>query len=309
MSVLFGAYGTFKNAFFAKQARSALKTKEENMNFVCPKCKGMLTVLDGGVAKCPKNHTYDRARAGYYNLLLSAGGNHGDNIEMVNARRNFLCTGAYLPLAEKVAELAAAYISGGRVLDIGCGEGYYTDILERRLRIERDSVKISGFDISRDAVKYAAKRNGALELAVASAYHMPVADNSFDMAINMFSPLVPSEIYRALTDGGIFIMAIPGEEHLFGLKRVAYDSPYKNSVSDPDIEGFSLLDTERVKYRLTLDSRESIASLFMMTPYAYRTRPSDKVRVLALERLETDVDFIVFVYKRAAGPKTKTNTR
>ena len=130
------------------------------MNFVCPKCRLPL-VLDGGTAKCKNNHSYDRARAGYYNLLLtSVGGTHGDNLEMVEARRDFLDTGAYLPLAKRVSSLIGEHSRGPRMLEVGCGEGYYTDVIVG----ENPSLSVSAFDISRDAVKHAAKRNKKLSL-------------------------------------------------------------------------------------------------------------------------------------------------
>ena len=76
-------------------------------DFVCPKCRGIL-LGDGNTKRCPSGHTYDRARAGYYNLLLgSSGGTHGDNATMVEARRKFLSGGYYLPLAERLGELVS----------------------------------------------------------------------------------------------------------------------------------------------------------------------------------------------------------
>jgi len=266
------------------------------MNFVCPKCALPLSVV-GSSAVCPKNHSYDRARAGYFNLLLSAsGGTHGDNAEMVEARRAFLDTGAYKPLADKVSELLLKYVSSGAVLDIGCGEGYYTDAIYRALS-ERD-VTVSAFDVSREACRKAAKRNKDIELAVASAYKMPVRDGSFSGAVNMFSPLALDEIRRALMPGGIFVMAVPGENHLFGLKRATYKTPYKNELSDTAIAGFELIDTAHIEYNLELSKNADVRSLFMMTPYAYRTRPEDKERVLSLPSLVTEVEFWVFVYRK-----------
>ena len=76
-------------------------------------------------------------------------------------------------------------------------------------------------------------------------------------------------------------------------------TPYKNTLADPEIDGFSLIRTERIKYELLLDTSEKIRSLFMMTPYAYRTRPEDRERVCGLASLETEVDFVIFVYKKA----------
>ena len=267
------------------------------MQFICPKCSLPLTIADGGTARCENGHCYDRARAGYYNLLLSnVGGTHGDNREMVEARRSFLESGAYEPLALEVARLAKKYIHSGSVLDIGCGEGYYTDVIARALA-ER-GVTVSAFDISRDAVKLAHKRNSSISLAVASAYKMPVADGSFSGAVNMFSPLAADEVCRSLCEGGIFIMSIPAENHLFGLKKATYKTPYKNEVADKALSGFELVDESSVSYELTLDSNDKIRSLFMMTPYAYRTGKEDRERVLSLDKLKTEVDFLVLVYKK-----------
>ena len=267
------------------------------MNFICPKCRLRLTEVAANTARCSAGHSYDKAKSGYYNLLLNSGkGNHGDNKEMVEARRAFLNTGAYKPLADKVAELCREYAVGDKLLDVGCGEGYYTDILEKSL-VDK-GIKISAFDISREAVNYAAKRNKNIEFAVASAYRMPTSDSEFDTVVNMFSPLALSETARTLKKGGIFIMAIPGENHLFGLKSIAYENPYKNEVADTALPGFELLDTERLSYLLKLDEPEKIKSLFMMTPYAYRTRKEDAERVMSLRSLQTEIEFHIFVYRK-----------
>lgn len=272
------------------------------MKFVCPKCMKPLSVSERGAAICPDGHSYDRSREGYYNLLLSnVGGTHGDNREMVEARRRFLATGAYSPLAERVAALALSALSdGGALLDVGCGEGYYTDTMEKLFPKSGKEISVYGFDISKDAVKVAAKKNKALCLAVAGAYSMPVSDGSFDVVTNIFSPLAVGEVFRALKDGGHFIMAIPAEEHLFGLKSAIYKTPYKNQVQDFTLEGFKLLSSERISYILKLDSSEKIRDLFMMTPYAYRTSREDRERILSLDSLETKVEFILLDYEKCA---------
>ena len=237
------------------------------MDFVCPKCKGELA-LDGNTKKCKNNHCFDRAKAGYYNLLLGVGGGtHGDNAEMVEARRAFLSRGFYGPLADKLSELVCLHTAAcGCVLDAGCGEGYYTDKVETALR-ERDSESnVLAFDISRDAVKYAARRNRAVSLAVATSYDMPVADGTVDTLFNAFSPLAVGEVRRVLRSGGIFIMVYPWVEHLFGLKALIYKTPYKNEPEDTSIEGFRLVSHEILRYEIKLDTPEDIRSLFMMTP-------------------------------------------
>lgn len=269
------------------------------MRFVCPKCMEKLNILDSRCA-CVNGHSYDKARGGYYNLLLgSTGGVHGDNKEMVLARRAFLGGGYYEPLARNLADMALKFTSpGGCLLDAGAGEGYYTDIIERAL-YERDGKSdVSGFDISKDAVREISKKNKRITLAVAGSYHMPIADGEFDTLINTFSPLALEETRRVLKTGGHFIMAIPDEMHLYDLKDVIYDTPYKNTVSDTALEGFELVSFKPLHYKFKLENSEQINSLFMMTPYAYRTKPSDKAKVNALDFLECRANFIILVYKK-----------
>lgn len=269
------------------------------MDFVCPKCRGALKLKDTSLV-CENAHSYDVARAGYVNLLPPLGqSGHGDNKEMLLARRDFLNTGHYLRLAERVSHFALEYTDiSPLVIDIGCGEGYYTDKLERTF-FERDGKSfVSAFDISKDAVRFAASRNKKIDYAVASAYDVPVGDGVFSLAVNMFSPLAMEEISRILCRGGIFIVAYPAEEHLFELKSAVYDTPYKNEPHDTALDGFKLLKCERVTYKMSLSSPFEIRSLFMMTPYAYRTKKENAERVLSLESLDCTADFYVAVYEK-----------
>ena len=93
-------------------------------------------------------------------------------------------------------------------------------------------------------------------------------------------------------------MAIPAEEHLFGLKSAIYDTPYKNEVADTKLEGFSLVSREELKYPLNLDTDADIRALFMMTPYAYRTSAVGRERVLSLKSIKTDAHFLILTYRK-----------
>ena len=269
------------------------------MRFVCPKCKGKLNILEGRCA-CEAGHSFDKSRFGYYNLLLgNVGGTHGDNKEMVLARRAFLGAGYYEPLAKRLAHQVLGHTpEGGSLLDAGAGEGYYTDIIECALFDRDGKSDVSAFDISKDAVREISKKNSRISLTVAGSYHMPIADSEFDTVINTFSPLALEETHRVLKPGGHFIMAIPGEMHLFDLKKVVYDTPYKNVVADTSIEGFELVVDEPISYTIDLKTNDEVKNLFMMTPYAYRTKPSDRAKIEAISSLECTADFRIFVYKK-----------
>ena len=176
------------------------------MKFICPICASPFEINEAGAAKCEKGHSFDRSREGYYNLLVGAtGGVHGDNREMLLARRRFLDTDAYLPLATELSSAVLRYTeSRDDVLDMGCGEGYYTRIVSEA----RDGGKVYAFDISKDAVKLAAKRAKRASFAVASSYKIPVASESFGAIYNVFSPLALEEVKRVLKPDGTFIAVL-----------------------------------------------------------------------------------------------------
>ena len=237
------------------------------------------------------------------NLLLGKGsGTHGDNREMLLARQTFLAYGFYRPMADAVSSYLRKYARIGKectLLDIGCGEGYYTELFADALA-EYEG-RVYAFDISREAVKLASRRfttmRERVSLSVASAYHLPYSDGAFTVATNLFSPLAPEEIARVLCEDGHFVMVIPETEHLFGLKSAIYDTPYKNEVQPFDIEGFTLIEDERLSYRVTLNHEQTL-SLFGMTPYAYRTSSIGRERIHALDTLTTELDFHILVYKK-----------
>lgn len=62
------------------------------------------------------------------------------------------------------------------ILDAGCGEGYYTSGIRQALAVAGKLPKMAGIDISRSILRLAAKREKYVELAVASCFHLPFAD-------------------------------------------------------------------------------------------------------------------------------------
>lgn len=267
--------------------------------FLCPNCGQPLSENAAGLA-CPAGHAFDRSKSGYVNLLLSrGGGNHGDDRLMVRARRDFLDGGYYRPLADALAETAAEYARHGvRILDAGCGEGYYTAHVKAALKAAGLSPTVFGVDISRDALSAAGKRDREIELAVASVYELPVADAGCDMLLSVFSPLCLAEFGRVLTRDGVFIMAYPLEEHLWELKRAVYDEPYRNQVDSDEREGFTLLSRRELRYEIELQGHTAVESLFMMTPYYYKTARKDQEKLRTLESLKTQVAFAVCAYRK-----------
>lgn len=252
--------------------------------FICPVCGGSLEMQAGTVC-CAAGHSFDMARQGYVNLLMAQGHGkrHGDDKLMVQARQRFLDKGYYEPLREAVCDLLG---SGHRVLDAGCGEGYYTAAMSRHNQV-------CGIDISKDALKQAPRRCPQAAFAVASVAAIPLADRSVDTVVSIFAPDSPGEFCRVLTPGGRLIRAVPMEGHLMELKAAVYDRPYRNPPANPVREGFVLRSSRQVIRSITLSSNEDIQALFKMTPYYYKTSQADQQKLEALTSLTVGLEFLV----------------
>ena len=262
----------------------------------CPVCKDEL-LFENKTAKCKNNHSFDIAKEGYVNLLSShkSGDSTGDNKEMALSRRSFLEKGFYSPLADAVGSCIEKYTSDGdNVLDICCGEGYYTDVLAKKY-----DRRWYGFDLSKNMVRLAAKRHTDAQFFVANIASIPIKSNSVSLAFHLFAPFHSGEFARILRNDGVIVTAVPGKEHLFGLKSVLYEKPYYNDEKPPLADGLELIDTIRVKRTIELCSKQDIKALFQMTPYYYHT-PSEGMKKLdTLETLSTPIEFVLPVYKKA----------
>ena len=124
-----------------------------------------------------------------------------------------------------------------------------------------------------------------------------MADGSFDMVTELFAPFNEREFARVLAPEGSLYTVVPGARHLFGLKEVLYDTPYLNDEKLPQTAELELIGTQRVTASITLQTQADIEAVFQMTPYYYRTRREDRERLAGLQRLETDIEFVIAEYR------------
>lgn len=267
--------------------------------FICPICGSPLE-RETGRYVCPNSHSFDLAREGYVNLLPPNRQHSkapGDDREMAAARTRFLEGGWYSPLRNALCSLTEQYAPSSPVLlDAGCGEGWYTEELEKVAAVRGG--RAAGVDLSRPAVKKAAKRCPGTEIAVASVYHLPLFNASVDILTDCFSPLAAEEFYRVLKPGGIFLYVVPGPRHLWELKETLYDTPYENEEKWEEYPGFRYVEVLPVERRFTLPDPAAIGDLFRMTPYFWKTPKSGAQRLSALENLTVTAQFRIHVMER-----------
>ena len=262
--------------------------------FLCPKCKKALNKT-GNSLKCENGHCFDIASEGYVNLVMGKISG-GDSPEMCRARHEFLNAGYYEPFSKGISSVIKEF-SALKICDAGCGEGYYSRVIKG----ENENAEIVGFDLAKTSVKYASKaersKNDPINYAVCGIFDMPLPDNSYDALISVFAPVPDKEAYRILKDGGIMVVCHPGKDHLSGLKSLVYDTPYDNEETDTVYDGFVKIRDDRVKYDVTV-AKEHISSLFLMTPYYWKTSKADAEKLDSAVDLKTTLDFIISIYRK-----------
>lgn len=270
--------------------------------FCCPVCGRPLTRTER-TYRCPQGHSFDLAREGYVHLL-PANRKHsrdpGDDKGMAAARNRFLSGDWYAPLRRTLERLALACPEKApAILDSGCGEGYYTQGIAQALTAAGKRPSIAGVDLSRASLRYAARRLRWGEFAVASVYHLPIAGQSIDLLVNCFSPLALEEFRRVLKRGGQFLYVVPGPEHLWELKQVLYEKPYRNQETRQAYDGFVWRGVETVQETVHLPDAQTMDDLFHMTPYYWKTPAAGVQRMKELDCLEVTVSFAVYIYERS----------
>jgi len=272
-----------------------------NSLFCCPLC-GQPLIRDGQTYLCPARHSYDISKEGY-TYLLPVNRKHsaapGDDKDMAAARKAFLSKGYYQPLRDALCSLAVSMTGGTpAVLDAGCGEGYYTDAIHQALKNAGKAPRTAGIDISKFILRSAAKRTRDVEFAVASSYHLPAANESIDLLVNCFSPLALDEFRRVLKPGGAFLYVVPAADHLWEMKQVLYDEPYRNEEKLTPYPGFRYEQILPVDDTITLSDLEDIRNLFRMTPYCWKTPKEGVQRLEALDSLSTRIAFRIHVFRK-----------
>jgi 23S rRNA (guanine745-N1)-methyltransferase len=250
---------------------------------------------------CEHNHRFDRAKEGYVNLLLAQhknSKNPGDNTEMVQARQAFLATQSYLPLAQKLAQISQAHmnlqvpVDTQTLFDVGCSEGYYSAYIQRQLLPTTAILDVAGLDISKPAVQKAAKANKQNAYAVASSYDMPVADNSVDIALQVFAPASADEVSRILKNRGTWLRVSPAANHLQELKAFVYESVQSHTVKNEIPNGFVLLNQYSLSFQIELQTASDRLNLLKMTPFYWRISADNKDKLLSGLRSVT-ADFVI----------------
>ena len=265
------------------------------MQLICPLCGENLTI-EGKTCRCGNGHSFDVARQGYIHLLPVQNKRSlhpGDTREQVLSRREFLEAGFYQPIADALIQAAKDHSACGPILDVGCGEGWYSAQLADSMGCE-----LTGFDISKEAVRCAAAKYKSATWLCASAADIPVAGGSAGLLTSLFALTVPEEFHRVLKENGLYFQVLAAQDHLLSLKSIIYPQLLlKEKDSVPDIPGFELLESRPIRFSFTVEGTQ-IQNLLSMTPHVYRIRKEGAARLTATQTLTDTASCVLNIYRR-----------
>lgn len=265
-----------------------------SLHYHCPICKQPLALNDKTL-RCDNNHSFDFAKEGYVNLLPVQNKNSkqpGDSLEMVQARRSFLEQGYYGFLQTALANMVKP-LNAEIVIDLGCGEGFYTHAIANN-----SQASVYGVDISKSAVKYAAKRYKQCHFSVASISQAPFDDHLADVLVSVFAPLFDSELARLVKGNGRLIVASPGPTHLKELKDYIYSNVNEHTeIAVP--AGFENTSQQLITEQVSLTFND-VKNLIMMTPFAWKFRPEHWQALEQKQQYSVTLSFYVTQFTKTA---------
>lgn len=262
---------------------------------MCPVCRQSLD-LNEKTWRCGQGHSYDVAKQGYVNLHVvqhKHSKNPGDTPESVDARRAFLQGGYYQPLQHAVVALLKQ-LDVKTVLDIGCGEGYYTSAMQQVVE------QCIGVDIAKNAVQRAAKLNTEVTWVVGTGATLPVLDQSMDACTSLFSPIPQAEIARVLKDDGYLIVVTPASEHLYAMREALFEqvNPHTPEKFVDQLQDLFELKQEQIINAPFVLDQQALKNLIAMTPYAYKASPERRLQLEQQSQLEVMASFQIYVFQK-----------
>jgi len=265
------------------------------MKLICPICEKDLSRQDKSLV-CPHGHRFDIARQGYVNLLTVQqrhSAHPGDTREQVLSRREFLEGGFYAPIFDALNDAAKRHGAVGPILDVGCGEGYYSARLAQSLGTE-----LTGLDVSKEAVRCAAAKYKQYQWLCATAAQIPAASGAAGLVTSLFAITLPEEFHRVLREDGLFFQVLAAQDHLLGLKRIIYDELiFREKDTVPELPGFALAESLPIRFSFTVEGQQ-VQNLFAMTPHLFRVSKAGAQRLRETERLTDTASCVLNVFRR-----------
>ncbi len=243
--------------------------------FACPICQEALDLVQQSLV-CTNRHSFDLAKFGYVNLAPQVKASKDYDKESFQNRQLVLENGFYDHILTSLSECLSPLDHPANILDIGCGEGYYSRNLQERY----PDHSFYAFDLSKESIQLAAKSDQEWKVKwfVGDLARLPLLDQSMDLLLDIFSPANYQEFKRVLAPDGRLIKVIPTATHLQEIRQKVKDHLDQADYSNEQIiqhfsDHFTIENTIHCQktFELTPALREALLS---MTPLLFHVDPA-----------------------------------
>ena len=254
-------------------------------SLACPVCSAHLTRTGDDFA-CPNRHRLNVNRKGCLNVL-SAQVDSCYDADLFAARRRVFDAGCYNAVVEAIENLLPK--GNQRLLDAGCGDGWYLNSLLTR----HEDWCGAGVDISRDAILQATNLPCTALWVVGDLRRLPCADGSFTAVLDVLTPANYDEFRRVLAPDGLLIKVYPGSGYLKELRAARGMAPYEEGQVDAYLrEKAAIVGEKRVTVTHAV-SDELWRDFVWMTPLMQDLSPEEKNAIAAKNAGSVTVDLHV----------------
>lgn len=277
----------------------------------CPICTTPFVTTERALT-CAHGHCFDLAKEGYVNFLRTP--TRGDTKEMLKARQYIFAQNYYRPLSDTINELLCSNLTAQVhtlpepciICDAGCGDGYYLSRLQTALatHLPHHPIRYLGLDISKEAVRMAAKRCPNAFFIVADLNtQLALTDASCHVILNIFAPRNHAEFARLLRPGGLLLVVIPAPTHLATLRQTLHllhieENKQQHVIAQFTTHGhFQFESLTPVTYEFVLPKAD-IPQLVTMTPNHWHAT-ADTHRIMAqLAEIRTEIACLCLAFRR-----------
>ena len=259
----------------------------------CPVC-GAPMMKAGDSYACPSRHSVNVHRKGCINVLSAPVDTCYDDA-LFSSRSRVFAAGCYQPVIEAIERLLPD--TDHRILDAGCGDGWYLSKLISR----HPGWCGAGVDISRDAIFHATEHDCEAVWCVADLRRLPFASGVFTAVLDVLTPASYDEFTRVLAPDGIIIKVYPAGGYLRELRAARGLAPYEEGQVEAYLrEKTDVLAHERVTHVIATD--DALWRDFVwMTPLNQDLSDEEKNAVAAKNAGSVTIDLYVTSCRLRSG--------
>lgn len=263
--------------------------QEAETYLFCPICHENLEVRQPGSLLCATGHCFDLSTKNYVNFATGSRQNKYGKQLFENRRRLFR-DGFYQPVLQELDAQLTALGGSLRILDAGCGEGYYAASLSSQERL------CFALDLVKDAVALAASGNRQVKWMVADLARIPLQDHSMDVILNILTPANYQEFLRVLRPDGLLLKVVPGTNYLREIRECLSGRLQSEAYSNERVlshlkDSMHINQRKQICYQLPVTPSQR-DSFLQMTPMLFNV-PLSELSRSDFSKITIDLDLII----------------